>query len=106
MCVKASYIVCIAHTEGKPISKPLSVRIPDDLRDRLDVLAKAERRTVSNLVAVLLESALDARRDEPLGPAQHLSSEERRKLNELIPVLLKEAERRGMSDLVEPKKGA
>lgn len=89
------------------MSKPLSVRIPDDLRDRLDVLAKAERRTVSNLVTVLLENALEARGDEPLGPGLNLTSAQRRKLNELIPVFLKEAERRGMSDLVAKlKRGA
>ncbi len=43
------------------MSKSLSVRIPDDLRDRLDVEAKADRRTVSNLVTLLLEEALAAR---------------------------------------------
>ncbi len=43
------------------MSKPLSVRIPDELRDRLEVLATAERRSVSNLVTVLLEDALAAR---------------------------------------------
>ncbi len=37
---------------------PLSIRMPDDLRARLDDLATSERRTLSNLVVVLLEEAL------------------------------------------------
>ncbi len=82
------------------MSKPLSVRIPDDLRDRLDVLAEADRRTVSNLVTVLLENALAARGDEPIGPDQPLSEQDLRRLTELLPVLLEEAKRRGLSDLV------
>ncbi len=43
------------------MSKPLSIRIPNDLRDRIDRLAAEERRSVSNLVTLLLEDALAAR---------------------------------------------
>ncbi len=51
------------------MSKPLSIRIPDELRDRLDFLAQAERRSVSNLVTVLLQEALAAREAPATGRA-------------------------------------
>ena len=88
------------------MSKSLSIRIPDELRDRLDVLAKTERRSVSNLVTLLLESALEARGDEPLGPPQNLSENDLRNVIKQLPILLKIAERRGMSDLVAKLKRA
>ncbi len=40
---------------------PISIRLPDDLRPRLDDLAEAERRSLANLIVVLLEEALSAR---------------------------------------------
>ncbi len=88
------------------MSKSLSIRIPDELRDRLDVLAKTERRSVSNLVTLLLESALEARGDEPLGPPQNLSENDLRNVIKQLPILLKIAERQGMSDLVAKLKRA
>lgn len=78
------------------MSKPLSVRIPDELRDLLDHLAETERRSVSNVVTLLLENAIRARGDEPLRSAQNLPIEALKHVHELLPIVVEEAERRGM----------
>lgn len=41
-----------------PLGRPLSVRLPDDLRDRIGVLAAATRRSEGDVVRELLERAL------------------------------------------------
>jgi predicted DNA-binding protein len=46
-----------------PPTAPTSVRFPPALRERLTAAAVQERRTVSNLVRVLLEDGLAARED-------------------------------------------
>ena len=43
------------------MANPVSIRLPDDIRARLDDLAQAERRSLNNLIVVLLEEALSAR---------------------------------------------
>ena len=44
---------------------PLSVRIPDDLKARLQALAAEERRSLNNLINVLLEEGLAKRAPAP-----------------------------------------
>ncbi len=46
------------------MSSPISIRIPKDLKARLEVLAAEERRSLSNLINILLEDAL-AEREVP-----------------------------------------
>ncbi len=46
------------------MSSPISIRIPEDLKARLEALAAKERRSLSNLINVLLEDAL-AEREVP-----------------------------------------
>ncbi len=43
---------------------PISIRIPEDLKARLEALAAEERRSLSNLINILLEDAL-AEREAP-----------------------------------------
>ena len=66
---KLLHCMTVSHTLSNTMSNSLSVRIPDDLRGRLDALAATERRTVSNLVVVLLEEALAARASLTKGEA-------------------------------------
>ncbi len=46
------------------MSSPISIRIPEDLKTRLEALAAEERRSLSNLINILLEDAL-AEREAP-----------------------------------------
>ncbi len=46
------------------MSSPISIRIPKDLKARLEALASEERRSLSNLINILLEDAL-AEREVP-----------------------------------------
>ena len=43
------------------MTKTFSVRMPEELRERLAALAAAERRSMNNLILLLLEEALAAR---------------------------------------------
>ncbi len=43
------------------MTSPVSIRMADDLRDRIEALAEGERRSLSNMIIVLVEEALDAR---------------------------------------------
>ena len=43
------------------MSSPISIRIPEDLKARLEALAAEERRSLSNLINILLEDALAGR---------------------------------------------
>ena len=47
-------------------STPVHVRIPDDLLVKIDDKAKAERRTRSNAIIVLIEKALVDDEKNPL----------------------------------------
>ena len=40
------------------MSTPISIRISDDLKARLQALAAEERRSLNNLINILLEDAL------------------------------------------------
>ena len=44
---------------------PLSVRIPDDMRAQLKALAEKERRSMNNLINLLLEEGLAQRAPAP-----------------------------------------
>lgn len=41
-----------------PLGRPISVRLPDDLRERIDALAKATRRSQGDIVREVLERDL------------------------------------------------
>ena len=43
------------------MSTPISIRITDDLKPRLQALAVEERRSLNNLINILLEDALAQR---------------------------------------------
>ena len=43
------------------MTKTFSVRMPEELRERLAALAAVERRSMNNLILLLLEEALAAR---------------------------------------------
>lgn len=45
--------------------KPTSVRIPQEEYERIVAQAEKERRTVHNMILVLLSEALDRRQQEP-----------------------------------------
>lgn len=38
----------------KPSAKPTSIRLPDDLRDKIEKMAQAEHRSLSNAIEVAL----------------------------------------------------
>ena len=40
---------------------PTSIRLPDELREQIERLARAERRKPSNMIIVLIEEAIAAR---------------------------------------------
>ncbi|HMM83416.1 MAG TPA: ribbon-helix-helix domain-containing protein [Terrimesophilobacter sp.] len=41
-----------------PLGRPISVRLPDDLRERIEALAKASRRSQGDVVREVLERDL------------------------------------------------
>ncbi|MET4001717.1 RHH-type rel operon transcriptional repressor/antitoxin RelB [Arthrobacter sp. UYCu511] len=41
-----------------PLGRPISVRLPEDLRERLEALAKATRRSLGDVVREVLERNL------------------------------------------------
>jgi len=41
--------------------QPIFIRLPDELRDRLDVLCLKEDRNLSSMIRVLIVEALEAR---------------------------------------------
>ena len=46
--------------EGKTVT--VSIRVPPSIRDKLNQLAKAERRTVSQIVNFMIEEGLERRK--------------------------------------------
>lgn len=45
---------------ARPLGRPISVRLPDDLRERVEALAKATRRSQGDVVREALERDLSA----------------------------------------------
>lgn len=45
-------------TNTAPLGRPISVRLPQDLRERVEVLAKATRRSQGDIVREVLERDL------------------------------------------------
>lgn len=39
--------------------KPTSLRLPPELKDRLDTIAKAEHRSLNNLIGLILQDYVD-----------------------------------------------
>ena len=54
--------------QGKSVS--LGVRVPEELKDRLTELAKQERRTVSQLVMLILTDYIEGRLVPAKNPPQ------------------------------------
>ncbi len=49
------------------VSTPISIRISDELKARLQALAAEERRSLNNLINILLEDALAQRETASAG---------------------------------------
>ena len=69
--MNTGYIVCIMATRqnssnGKPKSPRVQVVLPEELCDRLTVLAERESRTVSNMAKVLIQEGVNRLESEHL----------------------------------------
>ena len=69
--INTGYIVCIMATRqnssnGKPKSPRVQVVLPEELCDRLTVLAERESRTVSNMAKVLIQEGVNRLESEHL----------------------------------------
>lgn len=58
-CVSV-YIVYNVYMSTEPLGRPISVRLPEDLRERIQALAKATRRSQGDVVREVLERDLPA----------------------------------------------
>lgn len=46
------------------MAMPIGVRLPEHRRRELEVIAQEERRSLANIVRVMVEDALDARKQQ------------------------------------------
>ena len=68
-------------SSGKPKSPRIQVVLPEDLCERLSLLADAEARTVSNMARVLIQQGVERmERRRPLEPDQAGSADVRQQL--------------------------
>lgn len=67
-------------------STTLSTKVPKELRDRIDEIAKLERRTPSNVVRMAIEQFVDQYEDlHPQFRADILEALEQMKKGEVVP---------------------
>ena len=64
-------------SSGKPKSPRIQVVLPEDLCERLTLLAEQESRTVSNMARVLIQQGVQRQEQAQAAPKPALSQEER-----------------------------
>ena len=56
--VKVNNVYNVYMSTSTPLGRPISVRLPEDLRERVEALARATRRSLGDVVREVLERDL------------------------------------------------